>query len=204
MPGLVDSARVSVIGGSHGGFLTGHLVGQHPSRFRCAGLRNPVLNIALMVRQQGAEEGQSTARGVLAETAVRTFSPPHCAGQDGAPCKSSAHLSPPHTHLPLPLLLLLCWDNARAMLLPWLWSQVGLTDIPDWCYVEVFGTEVGMQAQAVGVPRPFGSGHANAQNGTLHPQLPPTPLYPVPCTRLACRRASAASARCPVLMTSRP
>jgi hypothetical protein len=45
----------------------GHLVGQFPERWRCAGLRNPVLNIALMV---------------------------------------------------------------------------GLSDIPDWCYVEVLGTEV--------------------------------------------------------------
>ncbi len=66
--GIADGARASVIGGSHGGFLTGHLVGQFPARWRCAGLRNPVLNIALMV---------------------------------------------------------------------------GITDIPDWCYVETFGTEVG-------------------------------------------------------------
>lgn len=28
--------------------LPGHLVGQYPDRFKCAGLRNPVLNIALM------------------------------------------------------------------------------------------------------------------------------------------------------------
>lgn len=66
--GWADPKRAAVVGGSHGGFLTGHLVGQHPAAFRCGGLRNPVLNIALMV---------------------------------------------------------------------------GLTDIPDWCYVEAFGTEVG-------------------------------------------------------------
>jgi len=48
--------------------LQGHLVGQFPDRWRCAGLRNPVLNIALMV---------------------------------------------------------------------------GVTDIPDWCYIETMGTEVG-------------------------------------------------------------
>ncbi|GBF91528.1 hypothetical protein Rsub_04268 [Raphidocelis subcapitata] len=66
--GIADPDRAAVIGGSHGGFLTGHLVGQFPDRWRCAGLRNPVLNIALMV---------------------------------------------------------------------------GITDIPDWCYVETMGTEEG-------------------------------------------------------------
>ncbi len=66
-PGLVDPARVSIVGGSHGGFLTGHLLGQHPDLFRCGVMRNPVTNIAAMV---------------------------------------------------------------------------GLSDIPDWCYVEVMGSEV--------------------------------------------------------------
>ncbi|CAL5219578.1 g1438 [Coccomyxa viridis] len=47
--GLVDKARVAVIGGSHGGFLTGNLVGQHPDRFRCGVLRNPVMDISLMI-----------------------------------------------------------------------------------------------------------------------------------------------------------
>lgn len=65
--GFADAERASVCGGSHGGFLTGHLMGQYPQRFKCAGLRNPVLNMALMV---------------------------------------------------------------------------GVTDIPDWCYVETYGSEV--------------------------------------------------------------
>ena len=37
------------MGGSHGGFLTGNLVGQYPSRFKCAVLRNPVMDISLMI-----------------------------------------------------------------------------------------------------------------------------------------------------------
>lgn len=65
--GFADGTRASVCGGSHGGFLSGHLMGQFPQRFKCAALRNPVLNIALMV---------------------------------------------------------------------------GVTDIPDWCYIETYGTEV--------------------------------------------------------------
>ncbi len=46
--GFVDESRVAVIGGSHGGFLTGNLVGQHAARFRCGVLRNPVMDISLM------------------------------------------------------------------------------------------------------------------------------------------------------------
>ncbi|KAL4436940.1 hypothetical protein ABPG75_004079 [Micractinium tetrahymenae] len=47
--GLADPERVAVVGGSHGGFLTGHLVGQQPDRFKCAILRNPVCDISLMI-----------------------------------------------------------------------------------------------------------------------------------------------------------
>ncbi|GJP44976.1 hypothetical protein CLOM_g4369 [Closterium sp. NIES-68] len=47
--GYVDASRMAVIGGSHGGFLAGHLIGQEPDRFRTAVLRNPVTNIASMV-----------------------------------------------------------------------------------------------------------------------------------------------------------
>jgi pimeloyl-ACP methyl ester carboxylesterase len=47
--GVIDGARVAVIGGSHGGFLTGNLVGQHPGRFRCGVLRNPVMDLGLMI-----------------------------------------------------------------------------------------------------------------------------------------------------------
>lgn len=45
----LDSSRVGICGGSHGGFLVGHLTGQYPSLFRCAAMRNPVTNIPGMV-----------------------------------------------------------------------------------------------------------------------------------------------------------
>ena len=47
--GTVDAKRVAVVGGSHGGFLTGHLLGQHANAFQCGALRNPVLDLSLMV-----------------------------------------------------------------------------------------------------------------------------------------------------------
>ncbi|CAM6101899.1 unnamed protein product [Calypogeia fissa] len=64
--GLAERHKIAVIGGSHGGFLTSHLIGQAPETFVTAVLRNPVCNLS---------------------------------------------------------------------------SMVGITDIPDWCYVETFGRE---------------------------------------------------------------
>ncbi|KAF5830484.1 Alpha/Beta hydrolase protein [Dunaliella salina] len=46
--GITDPKRLAVAGGSHGGFLSGHLMGQHPDAFKIGILRNPVCNIALM------------------------------------------------------------------------------------------------------------------------------------------------------------
>ena len=47
--GAADPDRVCVVGGSHGGFLGAHLIGQHPEMFKCAVLRNPVTDVASMV-----------------------------------------------------------------------------------------------------------------------------------------------------------
>lgn len=46
--GKLDSSNVFIMGGSHGGFLTTHLIGQYPDFFRAAATRNPVVNIAVM------------------------------------------------------------------------------------------------------------------------------------------------------------
>lgn len=47
--GLVDPERLAICGGSHGGFLTGHCIGQYPDLFKAACMRNPVTNIASMM-----------------------------------------------------------------------------------------------------------------------------------------------------------
>lgn len=46
--GYADTSRVAVLGGSHGGFLAAHLIGQAPDRFVTAVLSNPVTDIASM------------------------------------------------------------------------------------------------------------------------------------------------------------
>ncbi|GMH70800.1 hypothetical protein TrST_g2610 [Triparma strigata] len=44
-----NNEEVYICGGSHGGFLTAHLIGQYPDYFKKGALRNPVTNIASMV-----------------------------------------------------------------------------------------------------------------------------------------------------------
>ncbi|WCJ23909.1 Acylamino-acid-releasing enzyme [Euphorbia peplus] len=47
--GLASPSSIAVLGGSHGGFLTTHLIGQAPERFSAAAARNPVCNLESMV-----------------------------------------------------------------------------------------------------------------------------------------------------------
>ncbi|TPX46028.1 hypothetical protein SeLEV6574_g03484 [Synchytrium endobioticum] len=41
-------ARFALFGGSHGGFLSAHLLGRHPDIYQCGVLRNPVMNVGAM------------------------------------------------------------------------------------------------------------------------------------------------------------
>ncbi|KAF7806944.1 acylamino-acid-releasing enzyme isoform X1 [Senna tora] len=47
--GLASPSKIAVLGGSHGGFLTTHLIGQAPEKFAVAAVRNPVCSLPLMV-----------------------------------------------------------------------------------------------------------------------------------------------------------
>ena len=72
---------MAVIGGSHGGLLTGHLLGQYPDRFKCGVLRNPVLDIALMSQISDIpdwcfiEGFGSKVESVLLVASMSTFDP---------------------------------------------------------------------------------------------------------------------------------
>jgi len=46
---VVDPSRVGICGGSHGGFLGAHCIGQHPDLFKVAALRNPVTDLVSMI-----------------------------------------------------------------------------------------------------------------------------------------------------------
>ncbi|XP_072087765.1 acylamino-acid-releasing enzyme 2-like [Arachis hypogaea] len=47
--GVASPSKISVMGISHGGFLTTHLIGQTSDKFVAAAAINPVCNLALMV-----------------------------------------------------------------------------------------------------------------------------------------------------------
>jgi acylaminoacyl-peptidase len=45
----VDESRVGICGGSHGGFLAGHMISKYSDLFKVAAMRNPVTNVASLV-----------------------------------------------------------------------------------------------------------------------------------------------------------
>lgn len=44
----IQNVKKLITGGSHGGFLTTHIIGQYPNKFLCALAENPVTNLASM------------------------------------------------------------------------------------------------------------------------------------------------------------
>eukprot|EP00053_Salpingoeca_punica_P017148 m.164143 g.164143 ORF g.164143 m.164143 type:complete len:727 (-) comp17128_c3_seq1:260-2440(-) len=77
--GLASPDKVAVFGGSHGGFLTAHLSGQFPDRYKVAMLRNPVIDLPAMAGTSDipdwcyAEAGEDYTPDIQATMSMETL-----------------------------------------------------------------------------------------------------------------------------------
>ncbi len=115
--GIADPKRAAVVGGSHGGFLTGHLLGQHPDAFRLGVLRNPGEDRE-RERERDRERGRQRGLSFLAHEACPS-APPSSMAERRSRVPPRRHPFPHNSRTSLPSVC-----NLSLM--------VGVSDIADW------------------------------------------------------------------------
>jgi acylaminoacyl-peptidase len=106
--GVAEDGRQAVMGGSHGGFITAHLIGKYPTLFNAASLRNPVISVGELATGTDIPDWVYAEFGVLSDSGSYTSPTPNSNFNSlPSPTFNSESLaSPPSTALaptPMPL-----------------------------------------------------------------------------------------------------
>ncbi|KAG2344168.1 alpha/beta-hydrolase [Suillus weaverae] len=90
--GVSEEGRQVVMGGSHGGFIAAHLIGQHPTLFNAASLRNPVISVGELASGTDIPDWVYAEFGVSSDSDSYT-SPPSNSNSLASPSSNSNSLT---------------------------------------------------------------------------------------------------------------